>query len=64
MTNQEGDDHPSAAQAGFLLFCLVLAYIFSFIDRQILSLLVTSIKGSIAISDFEISLVQGLAGHF
>lgn len=61
MSNREEGGYPPAAQTGFLLFCLVLAYICSFIDRQILALLVTPIKASLGLSDFEISLAQGLA---
>ena len=61
MSNREGGGYPPSALAGFLLFCLVLAYIFSFIDRQILALLVTPIKASLDLSDFEIGLVQGPA---
>ena len=61
MSNREGSGYPHSAVAGFLLFCLVLAYVFSFIDRQILALLVTPIKASLDLSDFEIGLVQGPA---
>ena len=61
MSNREEGGYPPAAQTGFLLLCLVLAYICSFIDRQILALLVTPIKVSLDLSDFEISLAQGLA---
>ena len=41
MATRESDGYPSVRQAGFILFCLVLAYVFSFIDRQLLALLVT-----------------------
>ena len=61
MATRESDGYPSVRQAGFILFCLVLAYVFSFIDRQLLALLVTSIKASLGISDFRIGLVQGMA---
>ncbi len=61
MSNREEGGYPPAAQTGFLLACLVFAYICSFIDRQILALLVTPIKASLGLSDFEISLAQGLA---
>ncbi|WP_267897142.1 MFS transporter [Alteriqipengyuania lutimaris] len=38
-----------------------MAYICSFIDRMIVSLLVDQIKADLEISDFQISLIQGLA---
>jgi MFS family permease len=40
---------------------LFLAYIFSFIDRMIIGLLVEPIKADLGLSDTEISLLQGLA---
>ena len=40
---------------------LMACYTLSFIDRQILSLLVGSIKRDLAISDTRIGLLQGLA---
>ncbi|MCP5320140.1 MAG: MFS transporter [Pseudomonadales bacterium] len=46
---------------GYVLFVLLLAYIFSFIDRQILSLMVGPIRRDLQISDFEMSLLQGWA---
>ncbi len=45
----------------YVLGVLLLAYIFSFIDRQILSLLVGPIRRELGISDFEMSLLQGWA---
>lgn len=44
-----------------MLAVLLLAYVFSFIDRQILSLMVGPIREDLAISDFELSLLQGWA---
>ncbi|MGI9293138.1 MAG: spinster family MFS transporter [Pseudomonadales bacterium] len=52
---------PPAKQANFALALLLLAYIFSFIDRQILSLLVEPMKQDLQISDFQVSLLQGMA---
>lgn len=45
----------------FSLFLLMLAYALSFIDRQILSLLVEPVKQDLNISDTQIGLLQGLA---
>ncbi|MFN6934096.1 MAG: MFS transporter [Tsuneonella sp.] len=43
------------------LAALFVAYICSFIDRMIVSLLVDSIKADLQISDTQISLIQGLS---
>lgn len=40
---------------------LVVAFVLSFIDRIVIALLVEPIKADLAISDFEIGLLQGLA---
>lgn len=45
----------------YVLALLLLAYVFSFIDRQILSLMVGPIRRDLAITDFQISLLQGTA---
>jgi MFS family permease len=45
----------------YLIFILLLAYTFSFIDRQILSLLVEPMKRDLSISDTQMSLLQGLS---
>jgi MFS family permease len=44
-----------------LVAALVLAYVFSFLDRQIISLLVEPLKRQMALSDTDISLLQGLS---
>lgn len=44
-----------------MLGILALAYIIAFLDRQIIALLVAPIKASLAISDFQIALLQGPA---
>lgn len=53
--------YPSERQAWYLVFVLLLFYIFSFIDRQIISLLVEPIKRDLQVSDTQIGLLQGLA---
>ncbi|GLI97370.1 MFS transporter [Sphingobium sp. BS19] len=45
----------------YVVMLLTLAYVFSFIDRQILSLLIEEIKADLAISDTQFSLLSGLA---
>lgn len=44
-----------------VVFVLMLAYVSSFIDRQILSLLVGPIKRDMHLSDTEVSLLMGLS---
>lgn len=52
---------PSAPVAwGWVAVC-VLAYICSYIDRQILSLMVDEIKGDLGISDSQFGLLHGLS---
>lgn len=51
----------TTVQRWTLLICLVLAAILSFIDRQILSLLVEPIKADFGVSDSQIALLQGFA---
>jgi MFS family permease len=53
--------YPSENHAWYLVFTLLLLYIFSFIDRQIISLLVEPIKRDLQVSDTQIGLLQGLA---
>ena len=53
--------YPRAIYAWYVVGVLVVAYTFSFIDRQILSLLVGPMKRDLNISDFEMSLLQGFA---
>lgn len=52
---------PSRKLAYFALAVLLLAYVFSFIDRIILSMLVGPIKADLNLSDTQIALVNGLA---
>lgn len=49
------------AYRAYLLGVLTLAYVLAFVDRQILSLLIEPMKASLAISDTQIGLLQGLA---
>ncbi len=53
--------YPASAQAWYLVFVLLIFYIFSFIDRQIISLLVEPIKRDLQVSDTQIGLLQGFA---
>ncbi|MBQ0719727.1 MAG: MFS transporter [Gammaproteobacteria bacterium] len=52
---------PNQIYAWYVVIILMLAYTVSFIDRQILSLLVDPIRSDLKISDTEMSLLQGLS---
>ncbi|MBC7893078.1 MAG: MFS transporter, partial [Sphingobacteriaceae bacterium] len=45
----------------YVVFVLMLAYVSSFIDRQILSLLVGPIKRDMHLSDTQVSLLMGIS---
>ncbi|MDJ0929354.1 MAG: MFS transporter, partial [Gammaproteobacteria bacterium] len=52
---------PSAGRAWFAVAVLVLAFIFSFIDRVIIALLVEPLKADLQLSDTQLGVLQGLA---
>jgi len=54
-------DWPPASQARYAVIVLMVAYLFSYVDRQILSMLVGPIKADLGLTDTEISLLHGLA---
>lgn len=47
--------------AWYVVLLCMLAYIFSFIDRQILALMIEPIKADLGLSDTQFSLLHGLA---
>jgi len=53
--------YPSAWRAGCTLAILLCAYVLSFIDRQIMTLMVGPIRADLHISDFQMGLLHGLA---
>lgn len=57
----EKEDFPNPVYAWYVVGVLTLAYIFAFIDRQIVNLLVEPIRHDLQLSDTQISLLQGLA---
>ncbi len=61
LTNHIDQPKPSSRQSVWLLFVLFIAYTLSFIDRQILTLLVDPIRNDLGLSDFDISLLHGFA---
>ena len=52
---------PSPAAGWYATVVLLIAYTFSFVDRQVLNLLVEPIRADLRLSDTEISFLQGLA---
>ena len=55
------NQYPSPKLAWITLIVLSLTYMFSFMDRQILILLIDPIKTDLQISDTQVSLLTGLA---
>tara|TARA_R110000868_G_scaffold6550_3_gene37014 strand:- start:1093 stop:2409 length:1317 start_codon:yes stop_codon:yes gene_type:complete len=56
-----GPVYPAPLVAWFTVVALFIAYIFSFIDRMIIGLLVEPMKADLNLTDTQISLLQGLA---
>ncbi|MBT8079398.1 MAG: MFS transporter [Gammaproteobacteria bacterium] len=55
------EDYPAPWYAWLTVAILFVAYIFSFIDRMILSLLVEPMKRDLSLTDTQFSLLQGFA---
>jgi MFS family permease len=55
------ESYPRAGYAWYVVGVLTLAYILSFIDRQILSLMVEPIRRDLKISDKQMSVLMGLS---
>ena len=55
------DTYPAPTQAWYLVGVLMVLYVFSFIDRQILGLLVDPIKREFGVSDTQVGMLQGLS---
>lgn len=51
----------TSRQANYALIVFLIAYILSFVDRQILSLMVDPIRRDLDISDLQMGLLQGMA---
>ena len=56
-----GDGYPSPLVAWAMVAVLFVAYIFSFIDRMIIGLLIEPLKADLGLSDTQVSLLQGFA---
>jgi len=55
------EPYPAASYSWYVVGILTIAYVFSFIDRQILNLLVGPIRRDLQISDTEMSLLMGFS---
>jgi MFS family permease len=53
------EPYPSTRYAWYVVGVLTLMYVFSFIDRQIFSLIVTPLRRDLHITDTQVSLLQG-----
>ena len=53
--------YPAARYSWYVVAVLTLVYVFSFIDRQILSLLVRPLRRDLGISDTEVSILMGFS---
>jgi hypothetical protein len=57
----EEPPYPSPGYAWYTVGVLMVVYVFSFMDRQILNLLVTPIKADLGISDTQMSYLMGFS---
>jgi MFS family permease len=55
------DTYPSHARAWYAVGVLYVAYVLAFVDRQIIAFLVAPIRADLNITDFQFSLIAGLA---
>jgi MFS family permease len=55
------EQFPAALQANYALGLMFAAYILSFIDRQVLGVMIGPIKADLQLTDFQFSLLQGAA---
>jgi MFS family permease len=60
-TQQDQSTYPPPGYAWYVVVVLTTAYVLSFLDRQILTLLVEPIKRDLGISDTQMSLLLGFA---
>jgi MFS family permease len=60
-TDKDASSYPTSFAAWYSVAVLMLMYIFSFIDRTTISLIVEPMKRDLQISDTQIGMLQGLA---
>ncbi|MBT8078690.1 MAG: MFS transporter [Gammaproteobacteria bacterium] len=54
-------DYPKPAYAWYVVVLMMFFYVLSFMDRQIIAVLIEPIKADLALSDVQISLLGGLS---
>lgn len=59
--NPVSAERPDLAYAWYVVFALTAIYMLSFVDRQILGLLVAPMKRDLGLSDTKVGVLQGLA---
>lgn len=59
--NRVAEAGAASVYSWYIVFLCMVAYIFSFIDRQVIALLVGPIRADLQISDTQFSLLHGLA---
>ena len=59
--NPQADNWPGTRYAWFVVVILMILYVFSFVDRMIIALLVAPIKADLSLSDTSIGVLHGLA---
>lgn len=57
-------DYPKSKEAWYVVAILLVCYIFSFVDRQIIGYLVEPIERDLGMSDSQVGLLSGLAFAF
>lgn len=61
MSGHDPAEWPSQRYGWYVTLVLLLGFTFSFVDRQVLNLLVEPIRADLGLTDTEISLLQGFA---
>lgn len=64
VTTKPDPTYPDPRYSWYVVVVLMLAYVFAFLDRQILALLVEPIKADIGVTDFQMGLLLGPAFAF
>ena len=58
---EETSSYPRRGYAWYMVILLTIAYVFSFIDRYIISLVIEPLKADLSLSDTQIGLLMGTA---
>ena len=61
MSEAQEPPYPSARYSAYVIGVLFLAFLMAYLDRQIITLLLPSLKADLNVSDTEVSLIQGMA---